>query len=187
MTFRKQLTSQISNLNQTKRAERYICIDPILSLQILTQKNFESLFHLVIKNKSYLGQWLAWAKEAYTLEDSIKFINEKRELFKQKKEFTYGMFSEKTLVGCICAHNLDWSQGTAYLGYWIAKEYSNQGITSKCCKGLMEYLFSREGIIKISICCEPDNYASQRIAEKLRMSKNLDVKSGDFYYYSAPK
>ena len=174
-------------MKQINKPKSHICVTSKISLHALREKDSIALLYLVNKNKNYLGEWLAWAKGTYSLQNSIDFIKEKKELLILKKEYTYGIFTAKTLVGCICSHNIDWNQRTAYLGYWIAKEQSNQGIATSCCKALIEYLFFHEGIRRIGICCEPENYASQRIAEKLRMSKTPDLRSEELYYYLTHK
>ena len=54
----------------------------------------------------------------------------------------------------------------AHIGYWVAEEYANKGITTKAVEMLSEFSFAKMGLHRIEINLRPENVASQKVAQK---------------------
>lgn len=54
----------------------------------------------------------------------------------------------------------------AHIGYWVAEEYANKGITTKAVEMLSEFSFAKMGLHRIEINLRPENVASRKVAQK---------------------
>ena len=58
---------------------------------------------------------------------------------------------------------------SAQIGYWISQSVAGQGITPIAVALAIDYLFRELGLHRVEICIRPENTASLRVAQKLRM------------------
>jgi len=63
----------------------------------------------------------------------------------------------------------DWQrrQGTAELGYELARPYWNQGIMTEALQACLAYAFTVRGLLRIEAQILPENEASRRVLQKL--------------------
>jgi len=124
------------------------------------------LFELTENNREYLGEFLPWPKFVKTVDDSRKHIEETLEKRAQDTTYTYGIVHEGEVVGDISLRNLNDTQKTPEIGYWIAPEYAGKGLTTKSVQALTKLGLSSLGLNKIIIRANPQNGASNKVAEK---------------------
>ena len=91
------------------------------------------------------------------------------------------------LVGCISATKGDFEYSrSAELGYWLGRDYWNQGITTQAVAEFSQSLFKCTDIVRLSVSVVSDNKASIRVLEKNAFSqdgllKKASFKQGQFY------
>jgi RimJ/RimL family protein N-acetyltransferase len=56
--------------------------------------------------------------------------------------------------------------GVAEIGYWIKREARGRGIAARAVRLISEWGLRERGLARISLITEPENKASQRVAEK---------------------
>ncbi len=78
------------------------------------------------------------------------------------------------------------------VAYTIVQEYWGQGLGTEAAKGILHYGFEQLHLPRLICLIDPDNMASQRVAEKMGMTleKKVDGYEGDnvpFFVYSINK
>ena len=56
--------------------------------------------------------------------------------------------------------------GVAEVGYWIAKEARGRGVATRALVLIVRWVFENDDIARFQLRAEPENVASQRVAEK---------------------
>ncbi len=69
-------------------------------------------------------------------------------------------------IGVIGAHGSDF-RGTAYLGYWLGREYWGQGLMTEAARVFVDLVFGMTSLGEIVSDALPGNLASRRVQEKL--------------------
>ena len=68
-----------------------------------------------------------------------------------------------------------------YIGYWMAPDWRNRGITSAAVKAFSRWAFSAyPSLVRLSLYTVPDNRASQRVAEGAGFIKEGVLRQWDF-------
>jgi len=75
------------------------------------------------------------------------------------------------------------------VAYTIAQEYWGQGLATEGALGIRDYAFDKLRLVRLICLIDPENIASQRVAEKMGMTleKTVDGFEGDnlpFYIFS---
>lgn len=147
-------------------AHEEIIINGSLRLVQLLPDQADRLFELTEKNREYLGEFLPWVPHVKTVEDSRKHIQETLLNREVNKVFTYGIEQDGTVIGDISIRNLQDATLPPEIGYWLGKEYAGRGITTLATQALSQFGVDTLGLKKIIIKADPDNVASNKVAEK---------------------
>ena len=69
------------------------------------------------------------------------------------------------------------------VAYTIAQEYWGQGLATEAARGILDYGFEQLNLTRLICLIDPENSASQRVAEKIGMAleKKVDGIDGDNY------
>lgn len=143
-----------------------INVDEHIRLVQLQTDQADTLFELTDKNREYLGRFLPWPSRTKTVEDSRKYIEETVENRAKNITYTYGIEFDGNVVGDISLRNLQDEEKPTEIGYWIASDYSGRGLTTKSVQALTNLGLKTLGINKIIIRADPENGASNKVAEK---------------------
>ena len=136
------------------------CYDPSDTL-LLAESVAESVEHL--------KPWLPWAyNEPEPMETKAQRVKRFRGLFDLGQDFVYGIFnSEETkLIGGTGLHTR-LGEDQLEIGYWIHKDYINQGFVTESTAALVKVAFEVVHVHRLEIHCDPENLASAAIPRKL--------------------
>lgn len=80
-------------------------------------------------------------------------------------------------------------QNEVEVAYTLARAYHGQGLGSEAAQAILDYGFARLHLSRLICLIDPDNIASQRVAEKIGMAfeRRVDEYEGDltpFFIYS---
>ena len=123
----------------------------------------------VTASVAHLRPWMPWAHdEPEPLEEKIKRLKRFRGMFDLGHDFVYGIFNanETELLGGtglhtrLGAHQLE-------IGYWIHKDYVNQGLVTESTAALIKVAFELLRVHRLEIHCDPRNLSSAAIPRKL--------------------
>jgi [ribosomal protein S5]-alanine N-acetyltransferase len=87
-----------------------------------------------------------------------------------RKKYFWGVFlKDKTYIGEIgytVASTDNTGKSRVNLGYFIKKDFWNQGFTSEALKAVIDFAFNKNEVQKIELGCLVDNIASEKVMVK---------------------
>jgi RimJ/RimL family protein N-acetyltransferase len=136
------------------------CYDPS-DAPLLAESVTESLEHL--------RPWMPWVyNEPEPIEEKVQRLKLFRGNFDLGQNFTYGIFNHEgtKLIGGTGLHTR-LGGNELEIGYWIHKDYINQGLVTESSAALVKVAFEMIHIHRLEIHCDPENFASAAIPRKL--------------------
>lgn len=123
----------------------------------------------VTENVEHLRPWMPWVhSEPEPIEEKVARLKRFRGMFDLGQNFVYGIFDPKDtkLIGGTGLHPRLGSEELE-IGYWIHKDYVNQGLVTESTAALIKVAFELIQVHRIEIHCDPANVASAAIPRKL--------------------
>ena len=123
----------------------------------------------VTESVEHLRPWMPWVHaEPEPLEEKVKRLKRFRGMFDLGHDFVYGIFNpeETTLLGGTGLHTRLGARELE-IGYWIHKDYINQGLVTESTSALIKVAFELLHVHRLEIHCDPRNLASAAIPRKL--------------------
>jgi RimJ/RimL family protein N-acetyltransferase len=112
-------------------------------------------------NDDEIRRWLPMIPSPYTEEDARTYVE--GEVPPGRHQFA--ITEDGRVVGAIGLDIVESiRQGT--IGYWCAQEARGRGVTTRALRLLSEHAFQNLGLERLQLFTDPDNLASQRVAEK---------------------
>lgn len=157
--------------------ENGICLIP------LNLPHSSSLFNILTLHRSHFSPWLPFVNELHCIKQTENFIRESHDLWESKKDFSFAIHINDQVIGVISAKDLNWTEKSTELGYWIDPAFQNQGIVTKALIRLTEFLTWEFEFQTFWIKCAHSNLPSQRVAikagfEPVGMESRGDGKTG---------
>ena len=136
------------------------CYEPS-DAQLLADSVSESVEHL--------KPWMPWAHaEPEPFEVKVERVKRFRGMFDLQQDYVYGIFNKegtRQLGGTGLHTRL--GQDQLEIGYWIHKDFVNQGLVTESTAALVKVAFEIIHIHRVEIHCDPGNFASASIPRKL--------------------
>jgi RimJ/RimL family protein N-acetyltransferase len=114
-----------------------------------------------------LHQWMPWAAELPSVEDSRLQQARGREAFLAREDLPVVIFRGDRVVGCSGLHRMDWQVPRFEIGYWVRTSDTGQGIASETVTALEQAAFGRLAARRVEIRTDTRNTASRAIPERL--------------------
>lgn len=108
--------------------------------------------------------------EQYT-EQFIKVLESRIKGFKGKRDYSWVIDFNGKVIGQIQVFNFENSNTYCEMGYFIKREYWNQGINTKCIKSVAKFVINSMGFERIEAFANVKNHASNRSLEKAGFHK----------------
>ncbi|AOT08654.1 GNAT family N-acetyltransferase [Pseudoalteromonas luteoviolacea] len=159
-----------------------LAVSDEICLKLLALSDAPALFTLVDDNRQYLKQWLPWLDFTQSVKDSAEFIKTTHQQLHDGLGLMGGIYVKHTLVGMCGYHPIDIINGSASIGYWLAKQYQGQGIATQCVSRLIDYAFETLALNKVSLSIAEHNYKSQDIALRLGFVSKEFKPDAEFLY-----
>jgi RimJ/RimL family protein N-acetyltransferase len=123
----------------------------------------------VAESVEHLKPWMPWAHaEPERFEVKVERVKRFRGEFDLGEDFIYGIFNraEARLLGGTGLHTRLGDQQLE-IGYWIHKDYVNQGLVTESTAALVKVAFEIVHTHRVEIHCDPKNLASASVPRKL--------------------
>jgi len=137
----------------------------------------------VLESFEELQQFMPWAKEKPSIDDSEEFARQAAAnwILKNNVEpyLPLSIFDKKTnrFIGNTGYHHFDWAVPCIEIGYWIRNSYVGQGLMTEAVNAITQYAFKQLGMKRIAITCDANNVRSKKIPERLGYQLESIVKS----------
>lgn len=123
----------------------------------------------VDESREHLKEWMPWAEgEPEELQTYVDRLRSFRAKFDLGEDFIYGIFSrdETKVLGGSGLHTRR-GKDTREIGYWLHKDYLNQGLAAEAGAALTRVAFEVDQVHRVEIRCDPKNVRSAAIPRKL--------------------
>lgn len=123
----------------------------------------------VTESVEHLRPWMPWVySEPEPIEEKFQRLKRFRGMFDLGQDFVYGIFNpaETKLIGSTGLHTR-LGDRELEIGYWIHKDYINQGLVTESTAALIKVAFEIIRVHRLEIHCDPANTASAAIPRKL--------------------
>jgi ribosomal-protein-serine acetyltransferase len=157
-------------------------INEKLSLKLPEVNDAEELFHLTDSSREYLREWLPWLDGTKTPEDTEEFIKFCLSSYAEQKSLTALILFEGKIAGTAGFNKVDWSNRTAYIGYWLGQDYQGHGIMTKTAKALTDYAFNELKLNKVEIRAAAKNRKSRSVPERLGFINEGRIRQAEKLY-----
>ncbi|MEK5230938.1 GNAT family protein [Lysinibacillus sp. FSL K6-0232] len=137
-----------------------------LLLRPVTLQDVEAMF--AYTSHANVARYVTW--EAHqNLEDTKAFITFILDGYQQGNHLLWGIEYKGTLIGTIDFVAINDNHQYGEIGYVLAEDYWNKGITTEATKRLIDFGFQELGLVRIQARCFEENIGSQKVMEKSGM------------------
>lgn len=123
-------------------------------------------------NKAWLKEWDATLPPSQDNYQATYFqmVRQSKIDAHKKTNFSWAIVVNNKFVGLITAGNVTLgSSRNCYIGYWISKDFAGQGIMPKSVALVLDFAFQELKLHRVEIAIRPENAASLRVVEKLKI------------------
>jgi RimJ/RimL family protein N-acetyltransferase len=118
-----------------------------------------------------IQHWIPLIPRPYTLADARAFVADEMGL----GPYQFAIEQDGRLVGSIGMGVND--GGTGHVGYWCAAAERGRGIVTSALRTICRFGFDELGLARVELIADPDNLASQRVAEKVGFTREGVLRS----------
>ena len=122
-----------------------------------------------------IARWLAFVPQPYTEEHARFYVQDCMDAPDERKPFAITDTETGAVIGSIDMHIN--RMHTGHVGYWLAAEARGRGLTSAALRALSLWAFRELGLGRVELVTDPDNIASQRVAEKAGFTREGVLRS----------
>lgn len=151
-------------------------VDDYLELRLLEERHAELLFALIEQNRERHPE----IPQLYSLEDARKYIKRDLALFADNKGLGLGIWYRGDLAGTVRYHEIDWSNRSTELGYWLGAAFEGLGLVTKACRIIINHAFKELGLNRVVISCAQENERSRTVAERLGFKQEGILRQSDW-------
>ncbi|OIU71982.1 GNAT family N-acetyltransferase [Rossellomorea aquimaris] len=157
-------------------------VDEELALKLVDMNDAEEMFQLVDTGRNHLKEWLGWLDYTKKVEDSKNFIQGCMRSYADNKSMNTVILYKGKMVGTAGYNSIDWASRTAYIGYWLHKDYQGNGIMTRVARALTDYAFDYHRLNKVDIRAAAENKKSRRIPERLGFTEEGTIRQAEWLY-----
>ena len=127
----------------------------------------EIYMQLVAENHDRLSEWLSAPMPPTTIEERRKAQAADLAKGEDGKAHWWLIEADDELAGTIAFHNIQETNRSALVGYWLADGFTGKGIMTDSLRAIIDWAFSELNLVRVEIQCSITNRASCAIPERL--------------------
>lgn len=141
-------------------------ITPTAALALLEPRHAPALFEAVDRNRIHLGVWFPWVARSTEVAHTAAFVQSQMDAWAQGTGLCCGIWEGDRLVGTIGSHDIHPRWESAEIGYWLVEDATGNGLMTRACAAMLDYLLTDRGLHRVVIKARVDNQRSRAIAER---------------------
>jgi RimJ/RimL family protein N-acetyltransferase len=122
-----------------------------------------------------IARWLALVPEPYTQADARFYVEDCMAASDDRKPFAITDAATGEVIGSIDMRIN--RMRTGHVGYWLSAEARGRGLTTAALRALSRWAIEELGLGRVELVTDPDNIASQRVAEKAGFTREGVLRS----------
>lgn len=111
-----------------------------------------------------IARWIPFVPRPYTQDDAEEFVRGCIEAGPERHAFA--IVRADTLLGSIDM-TVNSHSYRGHIGYWMVAGARGHGLCTRALRLLSAWAFAELGLQRLELITDPDNHASQRVAEKV--------------------
>jgi RimJ/RimL family protein N-acetyltransferase len=119
-----------------------------------------------------IQHWIPLIPRPYELEHARAFVADELGL----GPYQLAIVQDERVVGSI-GMRVDEKSTTGQVGYWCVRDARGRGIVTRALRRLCRFGFDELGLARLELIADPDNAASQRVAEKAGFRREAVLRS----------
>ncbi|MBT2757537.1 GNAT family N-acetyltransferase [Mesobacillus foraminis] len=157
-------------------------INEQLSLKLIELRDAKSIFKLTNQSREYLREWLPWLDTTTKIEDTEEYIKMSLKGIAENRSLNTVILYKGSHAGVAGFNEINWSNKTAYIGYWLGEQYQGNGIMTEVAKALTDYAFNELHLNKVEIRAAVENKKSRSVPERLGFIKEGCIRQAEWLY-----
>ena len=140
----------------------------LFHIDFLKRKDAESLSEMMVSNSNRFKRYFPITlSKNLSLQDSERYIIEKKKENEAKSEFAFGIKESTTtkIAGIIILKEINWNIKQGEFAYCIDADFENKGLMSKAILAISKHAFDVIGLKKLQIIVHKDNIGSLKVAQ----------------------
>ncbi len=140
-----------------------------LILRVPTAADAAAVNQAVLASFTELSEWMEWAVEPQTMEESAEFCTEAREKWQGDREYSVLMILKDSgvVIGGCGYPNLNWEVPKFEIGFWCHSAHVGRGYISEATHALTRLAFDEFDAVRVELRMDDRNERSWRVAERL--------------------
>jgi ribosomal-protein-serine acetyltransferase len=138
-----------------------------LELRTLHRGLAARIFQTVDAERQHLGKWLPWVQSTQGMADSVKFLQNAREMFLRGEGVHGAIWDQDQFVGMMALRITSRADRTGHVGYWLSSRAQGRGIVSRLLGEFVAYCFEDWKLHRLELHCAVANERSCRVAERI--------------------
>jgi RimJ/RimL family protein N-acetyltransferase len=122
-----------------------------------------------------IARWLAFVPQPYTEEDARVYIEDCIDAPEHRCPFAITDARGGAVIGSIDIRSN--RLRTGHVGYWVAAQARGRGVAPDALRALSGWAFETLGLGRVELVTDPENIASQRVAEKAGFQREATLRS----------
>lgn len=160
-----------------------IHVDDELLIRPYVEEDAAELFPQLMANRTAGLWWIDSIDRMRTMDDLLAEFARVRALLDEGKRRGGAVVMKGRIVGSCRVAGLSPDSTAGDLGYWLFPEARGQGIITRCARTLLDHVFQRPHVERITIGVCPGNLASVAVAQRLgfafeRLNPNALFRAG---------
>lgn len=138
-----------------------------------------AFFELLQENHSRLTDHFPHLiRKVNNKEEGEFYVRRKIAAWLLQEEFTFGIWDNDSarLIGAIRLYHLDWETPRGELNFFIDQSFSGRGLMTEALAACVRFSFLQLKIRKLQLRTAMDNYAAQRLARKVGLRREGDLR-----------
>jgi ribosomal-protein-serine acetyltransferase len=125
----------------------------------------------ILESLPQLAEWMYWARQAPTLEESEENIRRAVARFQTREDLRLGLYlKDGTFAGGSGLHRPNWDVPSFEIGYWLRSSLCGKGYMTEAVAAITDFAFEHLGAKRVHIHADDRNVKSWRIPERLKFA-----------------
>lgn len=146
--------------------DEIITVNDALSLHSVNESYAQALYEMVERNKAALQQAMDWPQYVKSAEDTRKTIQGNYLLHHRGYAKMFMILEHDALIGVVSFNQIEPTNKTAYIGYWLDEARQGRGLLSQALQALMRWYAEKGEVRRFVIKCRVANEPSNRVARR---------------------
>jgi ribosomal-protein-serine acetyltransferase len=160
--------------------DEVITVNDEIELHSVSERFVQPVFALVQRNKSWLQKAMNWPQYVVSEDDTRKTVQGNYVLHHKGYAKMFMILLRGELVGVFSFNQIEPTNKTAYIGYWLSEDSQGQGIISAVIEAVISSYAQAGTVRRFVIKCIVTNQASNRVAQRNGFTLEGCLKQAEF-------